>query len=91
MTDEYGGYMYVKTFMEHHTINHQVCYAQGDIHTNSIEGFWGLLKRGLVGQYHKVSIHHLHQYITEFCYRYNNRNNPALFDLTIARGVGAIA
>jgi len=88
MTDEYGGYYHVKTFMEHKTINHQFQYVNGEIHTNSIEGFWGLLKRGLVGQYHKVSIRHLHQYITEFCYRYNHRDNQALFDMTISRALG---
>ena len=88
ITDEYSGYIRVKTFMPHAVINHQVCYADGEIHTNSIEGFWGLLKRGIMGQYHKVSIRHLHQYVTEFCYRYNGRNNPALFERTISRAVG---
>jgi len=89
ITDEFSGYVKIKNFMPHFVINHQVCYADGEIHTNTIEGFWGLLKRGIMGQYHKVSFRHLHQYVTEFCYRYNGRNNPALFDLTIARAVGA--
>ena len=71
ITDEYSGYLRIKTFMPHAVISHQVSYADGEIHTNSIEGFWGLLKRGIVGQYHKVSLRHLHQYVTEFCYRYN--------------------
>ena len=88
ITDEYSGYLRIKTFMPHAVINHQVCYADGEIHTNSIEGFWGLLKRGIVGQYHKVSLRHLHQYVTEFCYRYNYRNNPAIFELTLRRAVG---
>ncbi len=89
ITDEYSGYLRIKTFMPHAVINHQVCYADGEIHTNSIEGFWGLLKRGIVGQYHKVSLRHLHQYVTEFCYRYNYRDNPAIFEMTLARAVGA--
>ncbi len=88
ITDEYTGYVKIKGFMPHAVINHQISYADGVIHTNSIEGFWGLLKRGIVGQYHKVSIRHLHQHVTEFCYRYNGRNNPTLFDLTIARALG---
>jgi len=88
ITDEFSGYVTVKKFMPHFVINHQVSYADGEIHTNSIEGFWGLLKRGIMGQYHKVTLRHLHQYITEFCYRYNGRNNPALFDLTLARALG---
>lgn len=91
ITDEFGGYVRIKGFMPHAVINHQVCYANGEIHTNSIEGFWGLLKRGIMGQYHKVSLRHLHQYVTEFCYRYNGRNNPSLFDLTLERALGVTA
>jgi transposase-like protein len=91
ITDEYSGYVKIKTFMPHAVINHKMCYADGDIHTNSIEGFWGLLKRGIVGQYHKVTLRHLHQYIVEFCYRYNYRNNPAIFEQTLARAVGVTA
>ncbi len=88
ITDEFSGYVRIKGFMPHAVINHQVSYVDGEIHTNAIEGFWSLLKRGMIGQYHKVSLRHLHQYVTEFCYRYNGRNNPALFDLTIARALG---
>jgi len=91
ITDEYSGYFRIQSFMPHAVINHQVSYADGEIHTNSIEGFWGLLKRGIVGQYHKVTLRHLHQYITEFCYRYNYRNNPAIFEQTLARAVGVTA
>lgn len=91
VTDEYSGYIQIKGFMPHAVINHQISYADGAIHTNSIEGFWGLLKRGIVGQYHKVSIRHLHQYVTEFCWRYNGRNNPNLFDLTLQRALGICA
>jgi transposase-like protein len=89
ITDEYRGYTSIRTFMAHHTINHKFAYANGEVHTNTIEGFWALLKRGIVGQYHKVTLRHLHQYVTEFCYRYNHRDNPALFDLTISRALGA--
>jgi transposase-like protein len=89
ITDEYSGYLHIKTFMPHAVINHQVSYADGEIHTNSIEGFWGLLKRGIIGQYHRVTLRHLHQYITEFCYRYNYRNNPSIFEQTLERAVRA--
>ena len=88
ITDEYCGYLRVKNFMPHQVINHKVCYANGEIHTNTIESFWGLLKRGIFGQYHRVTLRHLHQYVTEFCYRHNHRKNPALFDLTITRALG---
>jgi transposase-like protein len=89
ITHEYCGYLRVKNFMPHQVINHKVCYANGEIHTNTIESFWGLLKRGIFGQYHRVTLRHLHQYVTEFCYHHNHRKNPALFDLTLARAVGA--
>lgn len=88
ITDEYRGYTPFSSIIKHETINHQVAYAIGNIHTNTIEGFWALLKRGIVGQYHKVSIRYLDRYIDEFCFRYNNRKNAAVFDLTISRALG---
>jgi len=78
VTDEYRGYSNVSKLLKHYTINHQYEYASGDIHTNTIEGFWALLKRGIVGQYHKVSINHLDKYLDEFCYRYNNRKKSTV-------------
>lgn len=88
-TDEYGGYVGIKTFMPHRTVNHQLWYVGDDgTHTNSIESFWALLKRGIVGQYHKVSIRHLPRYIDEFSYRFNHRKTADIFDRTIARAVG---
>lgn len=90
ITDEYAGYIGIKNFMEHKTINHRHWYVDGNTHTNSIESFWALLKRGIVGQYHKVSLKHLPRYINEFSYRYNNRSNGAVFDQTVARAVGAL-
>ena len=88
VTDEFSGYFQIRNFMPHEVINHRTCYVDGEIHTNTIESFWGLLKRGIIGQYHRVTLRHLHQYITEFCYRFNHRRNPALFDLTLARALG---
>ena len=54
-------------------------YVVGAIHTNTIEGFWSLIKRGVVGTYHKVSKKYLPLYIAEFQFRYNNRNNENIF------------
>ena len=88
ITDEYKGYLGIKHFMPHQTINHQLWYVNGEIHTNGIEGFWALLKRGIVGQYHKVSLQYLPSYLNEFCYRHNNRKNPDVFELTISRALG---
>lgn len=88
MTDEYSGYCSLKYFVKHRTINHSQQYVCGYIHTNTIESFWAILKRGIVGQFHKVSVTYLPKYIDEFCYRYNNRKNDGVFDLTIARALG---
>ncbi len=73
VTDEYKGYAHVHKLLKHYTINHQFEYANGDIHTNSIESFWAIVKRGIIGQYHKVSVRHLDKYLDEFCFRYNHR------------------
>ncbi len=88
ITDEFSGYIRLKTFANHEVINHRVCYVNGDIHTNTIEGFWALLKRGIIGQYHKISVRYLNWYITEFCYRWNNRKNEDIFGLTISKALG---
>lgn len=76
--------------LPHKTVNHSIEYVNGWIHTNSIESFWALLKRGIVGQFHKVSVKHLPKYLTEFSYRFNNRDNKDVFDLTIKKAIGAI-
>jgi transposase-like protein len=88
ITDEAWYYYRMKEHLRHETINHSVCYAKGWIHTNTIESFWALLKRGIVGQFHKVSIRYLPKYINEFSYRYNNRDNKDVFALTLQNGLG---
>ncbi len=89
MTDEYRGYNSVKKFMEHMQINHSYEYANGEIHTNTIEGFWALVKRGIIGQYHKVNVKHLHKYLDEFTYRFNHRKTDPLnlFENTLCRAL----
>jgi transposase-like protein len=58
----------------HHTVKHgKREYARGEVHSNTIEGFFSLLKRGLIGIYHNVSREHLHRYLAEYEFRYNNR------------------
>ncbi|MFN0158643.1 MAG: IS1595 family transposase [Bacteroidota bacterium] len=75
ITDEFMSYNGSGAyFKQHDRINHkQQQYVNGDIHTNTLDGFWSLLKRGIIGIYHQVSVDHLHRYCEEFEYRYNSR------------------
>lgn len=88
ITDEYRGYMGMSRVLPHSVIKHQDWYVDGDLHTNTIEGFWALLKRGMFGQFHSASKKHLQRYVDEFCYRYNNRDNDSLFEQTVNIGLG---
>jgi transposase-like protein len=76
-TDEYPVYEGLHKMgmgYEHRRVNHAAkIYVMGDVHTNSIEGFWSLLKRGLGGVYHSVSAKYLQTYCDEYSYRYNRR------------------
>ncbi len=74
ITDESSIYYKIKEDYNHTTINHKSKqYVVGDNHTNTIEGYWSLFKRGIYGIYHQVSPKHLHRYCNEFTYRYNTR------------------
>ena len=90
MTDDYKGYIPFKKLVNHQTVNHsQKQYVDGNKHTNTIEGFWALLKRGITGQYHHLSDRWLNRYITEFCFKYNNRNNKNVFENLLTEMIGA--
>ena len=79
-TDEHSGYRLLKRDLPHQVVRHSAGqYVVGAVHTNTIEGFWSLLKRGIMGSYHKVSKDYLPLYVNEFSWRYNNRNNPNAF------------
>lgn len=72
-TDEWMGYRGVSKLYEHSIVKHGVGqYVDGNIYTNTIEGFWSLLKRGILGIYHSASRKHLQNYVDEFVFRYNN-------------------
>src|SRR6266851_2355125 len=77
-TDENPGYGYLKVMgYEHGTLAHSAGeYVRGEVHTNNIESFWSLLKRGVVGTFHHVSKKYLPLYLAEFQFRHNNRKNP---------------
>lgn len=76
ITDGFGAYNGLnKEYKSHRVVRHDLgeYVTKGNVHTNSIEGFWGIMKRGIYGIYHSVSSKHLHRYCNEFGYRYNTR------------------
>jgi len=78
-TDEFQGYYNLKDDYVHKVINHLEGYVKENVHTNGIENFWSLLKRGLNGTYVSVEPFHLFRYVDEQVFRYNNRatkDNP---------------
>lgn len=73
-TDEFRSYNGIEAFYNHKVVQHSAGqYVDGDCHTNTIEGFWSLLKRGIFGIYHHVSRKHIDKYLNEFTFRYNSR------------------
>jgi transposase-like protein len=95
MTDDWGAYPGAMkkagvSPAKHKTINHSAkVYVDGDITTNGIESAFSLLKRGIVGSWHKVSAKHLEAYLDEMTFRFNNRNNPYLFRDTLMKLIDA--
>jgi len=86
-TDEWLGYKGVSRIFEHSVVKHnQGQYVNGRIHTNTIEGFWSLLKRGIFGIYHFTSKKHLQMYVDEFVFRYITRTitESSRFDLLLS-------
>jgi len=76
ITDEWLGYNSLQKIYDHTFVKHNLGeYVNGKIHTNTIEGFWSLLKRGIIGIYHFTSKKHLQKYVDEFSFRYNTRYN----------------
>lgn len=70
----------------HETVNHrEEEWVSGDAHTQTVESVWSLLKRSVVGSYHKLSVKHLDSYLNELEWRFNNRTNPYLFRDTLTR------
>jgi transposase-like protein len=75
MTDGEGQYrILAPMFKSHEAVNHSGGeYVRGDAHTNTVEGYFSILKRGIIGTFHHVSPQHLQRYCGEFDFRYNNR------------------
>jgi transposase-like protein len=87
-TDAAVGYYRLGYRMKHGVVDHRigqyaVPHVVGVIHTNTIEGFWSMIKRGIVGSFHKVSKKYLPLYVAEFQFRYNNRMNDDIFGAAI--------
>jgi len=91
MTDAASVYKHLGQTYDHQVVNHSVGeYVRGQAHTNGIESFWALLKRGHYGVYHYMSAKHLNRYVTEFAYRHNTREFGTMdfISSTITRAVG---
>ena len=93
VSDDFSGYNVLDKNLPNHfnhlTVNHSAGQfsAGNGVHTNGIENFWSLLKRGWVGTYHHWSVKYLQRYVDEFCFRYGNRKNPDIFDKVLKQGV----
>ena len=88
-TDEAPAYVGIakRAGYEHKRIAHEAkVYVEGDVHTNTIEGFWSLVKRGIGGTHHAVSAKYLQGYLNEYAWRYNHRDDPrGMFLLLLLR------
>ncbi len=74
MTDEFKPYKMLRKDFNHKFMRHSFGeYVRGQVHTNTVEGYFSLLKRGITGVFHHVSKKHLHRYLSEFDFRYNMR------------------
>lgn len=78
ITDNYKGYSSMKKIINHVIIDHKEMYSYKGLNSNSIESFWAIIERGIMGQYHSVSPKMLPNYIAEFVYKYNNRKDNEL-------------
>jgi hypothetical protein len=84
-TDEHPSYVHLKEYFPHESVDQSRDeYVRGEVHTQNIDSFWSLLKRGVVGTFHNVSKKYLPLYLAEFQFRHNNRENEDIFGEAIA-------
>lgn len=91
-TDEFRSYAGLRKAGYHHKrVRHaEQVYVSGDVHVNTLEGFWSLVKRGIGGVYHAVSAKHLQGYLNEYAWRYNHREDgKAQFEALLLRAAGS--
>lgn len=80
VTDSYKGYNKLHTIIEHVKIDHSKMYSYKGVNTNTIESFWAVVERGIMGTYHKVSPKYLPKYVQEFVFKWNNRKKDDMFE-----------
>lgn len=80
ITDTYKGYAKIDSIIENVKIDHHKLYSYKGINTNSIESFWAIIKRQIIGQHHQVSLKHLPKYVAEAVFKYNNRTDDDMFE-----------
>ncbi len=87
VTDGFGGYVNLKKHFKNHVIvNHsKKIWKISNYHTNTIEGFWSMLKRAIIGQYHKINKKYLQSYVNELAFKYNYKNNKNAFEILIVK------
>ena len=92
VTDGHRAYKHIKQHLRHDVINHDMEYVRGDVHTQGIENYWSLLKRGVYGVFHHVGEDFLPQYLNEFEYRFNRRkvSDPERFAALMAQVQGRL-
>ena len=73
ITDGHAAYRQIKRYMKHDVIDHEIEYVRGDVHTQGIENYWSLLKRGIHGTFHHIGRDYLPSYLHEFQFRFNRR------------------
>ena len=80
-TDDYRSYRGLAPDYPHEFVSHSGKneYVRGNVHTNNIDGFWSLIKRGIMGSFHHVSKQYLPLYLNEFSFRHNHREDPDMF------------
>jgi hypothetical protein len=90
ISDEYKGYSKMDRIIEHVKIDHKRLYSYKGINTNSIESFWAIIKRQIIGQHHQVSLKYLPKYVAEAVFKYNNRKVDDMFETLIKNAMKSI-
>ncbi len=88
ISDEFKGYSILKRKEYIHlVVNHTKEFVNKYVHTNNIESFWAILKRGIYGIYHHISAKYLQQYVNEFTFRFNNRHGINSFKILLSQSI----